>query len=77
MPGMQLKYAPSLWNGFSQAVEPRLTTRNGIHVSPQITRNVLGNEDAAMDTEEWKEEACEEGREIGGQKAIYKPSKEE
>ena len=66
-----------MWNGFSQAVEPRLATRNGIHVSPQIASNVLANEDAEMDTEEWKEEECEEGREVAGQKVIYKPSKEE
>ncbi len=30
-----------------------------------------------MDTEEWKEEESEDGRGIAGQKAVYKPSKEE
>ena len=39
--------------------------------------NVLASEDAEMDTEEWKEEEEEEGRGIAGQKAVYKPSKEE
>ena len=64
-------------NGFPQAVEPRLATRNGIHVSPKVASNVLANEDAEMDTEEWKEEEREAGREVAGQKAIYRPSKEE
>ena len=77
MQGMQRRYAPSMWNGFSQAVEPRLTTRNGIHVSPKKASNVLADEDAEMDMEEWKEEEREEDREIAGQKAIYRPSKEE
>ena len=58
--------------------EPTLAKRNGIHVSPKaFIGDAFANEDAEMDTEEWKEEECEEGRAIAGQIAVYKPSKEE
>ena len=62
---------------FSQAVDPKLDKRNGIHISPKAKSNAFACEDAVMDTEEWKEEESEEGRGISGQKAVYKPSKEE
>ena len=63
--------------GVSQAVEPRLDRRHGIHVGPIAISNAFASEGAVMDTEQWKEGQAEEGRGIAGQKGIYKPSEEE
>ena len=64
--------------GFSSAVEPNLKWRNGIRVSPRkCIGEAFANEGTDMDTEEWKGDEGEEGRVIAGQKAVYKPSKEE
>ena len=67
---------PQMRSGFSQAVEPKLGKGRGIHVSPKKLSNVLANEDADMDTEEWTEQEGREDR-VTGKKAVYKPGKQE
>ena len=66
-----------MWNGCSQAVEPRLAKSNGTHVSPKTASDALVNEDAGMDNDAWKVDGAEEVRESTAQRAAYKPSKEE